>query len=100
MPLGSTYHKKSFIVNEVLCFVQNKINSEPKETIVNLGSSFYTAGEIKSAKQLLYESVPVANRRLKHHRGENKAKMDFEDNFYHFYSIQLTGTVGIIGSTS
>ena len=38
MPLGSNYHKKQFIVNEVLCYIQNKMDSKAKEVIVNLAS--------------------------------------------------------------
>ena len=73
MPLGFNMHKKQFVVNEVLCFVQNKTDSEFRESIVNLGSCFYKYEDIKYAKNLLYNTVPVEKRKLITHRGKHKS---------------------------
>ena len=89
MPLSSDYHKKQFIVNEVLCYIQNKMNSEAKEVIVNLASQFFTYEEIIAAKKLLYEVAPVTRRRLIIHRGDDKARQEVADMYYHFHSVQL-----------
>ena len=89
MPLGSDYHKKQFIVNEVLCYIQNKMDTEAKEVIVNLASQFFSYEEIVAAKKLLYEMAPVTRRRLIIHRGDDKTKQEVADIYYHFHSVEL-----------
>ena len=81
MPLSSDYHKKQFIVNEVLCYIQNKMDTKAKEVIVNLASQFFTYEEIIAAKKLLYEVVPVTCRRLIIHRGDDKARQEVADMY-------------------
>ena len=89
MPLGNSYHKKQFIVNEVLCYIQNKMDSEAKEAIVKLASQFFKYEDIITAKKLLYETVPVTGRRLIIHRGDDKARQEVTDIYYHFHAGDL-----------
>ena len=42
------------VVNELLCFMEYKLNLMAPDTIVQLCSSFYDETEIDSAKSLLY----------------------------------------------
>jgi hypothetical protein len=92
MPLGFNFHKKQLIVNEVLCFIQNKLDNEPRENIVNLAQHFYKHDEVLHAKKILYDAVPVEGRRFKTHRGETKMLMDLNDIFYHLHSAPLIDT--------
>ncbi len=92
MPLGYNFNKQQFIVNEVLCFVQNKMDNLPRESIVNMGKNFFDQHEILHAKKLLYELIPIGNRRLKVHRGDNKKMQDLNDIFFHLQCAPLMDT--------
>ena len=89
MPLGNSYHKKQFIGNEVLCYIQNKMDSEAKKAIVKLASQFFKYEDIITAKKLLYETVSVTRRRLIIHRGDDKARQEVTDIYYHFHAVDL-----------
>ena len=89
MPLGNNYHKKQFIVNEVLCYIQNKMDTLPIDKIVKLGSDFFSHTDITTAKKLLHQTAPVKGLRLRMHRGENKAKLDFKDMILHLLNVPL-----------
>ena len=41
MPLGRSYHKKSFYANEVLCYFQNKMDTIAFKILVKLGKDFF-----------------------------------------------------------
>lgn len=92
LPLGREFHKKLFIVNEVLCYIQNKMDTLPTDTIVKLCSDFFTYDDIRQAKSLLYQTVPVDGDRLKIYRGEKKAKQDVKDIIMHLHMVQLSET--------
>jgi hypothetical protein len=89
MPLGRQFRKKTFIVNEVLCYIQNKMDTLPTETIVKLGSGFFKYTDIKYAKEILFKTTPLEGQRLKVYRGENKAKQDMSDMIMHFHMVPL-----------
>ena len=46
MPLGHSFQNKQFIINEVLCYIQNKMDSLTTHTIVKLGSDFFDYNSI------------------------------------------------------
>ena len=41
IPLGQDYLKKTFIINELLCYLQNKMDSLPFNAIVKLATESY-----------------------------------------------------------
>ena len=88
---GLTYAKRSFIVNEILCYIQNKMDTLPTDTMVKLGSDVFEYSAIKAAKQLLYSSVKSSNR-LREHRGNNKAKDDLLDIIKLLHSVNPVET--------
>ena len=51
-------------VSKLLCFVHNKINLLPSETITHLCSKHYGSEEIEVAKRKLYEVCPIDTRVL------------------------------------
>lgn len=79
MPLGLNFHKNVFIVNEVLCYVQNKMDTLPTRSIAKLASDYFGCEDIKNAKQVLFELVHVDGLRKKTHRGEKKVYNDVID---------------------
>ena len=89
MPLGRDFHKKQFIVNEVLCYIQNKMDTLPTDTIVKLGCDFFQYEDIKRAKKILYQTVPIDGQRLRMHKGENKAKLDIKDMILYLHMVPL-----------
>ena len=66
------------IVNELLCFAQNRIESMDRDTLVQLCSDFYTFDVINSAKQLLYSTMKLAQTH-RTRRGPNKSKASMND---------------------
>lgn len=66
------------IVNELLCYVQNKSHIMTVVCIVRICSEFYSGDVIVSAKSLLYNSIKTKDR-LVIRRGVNKTKSDMQD---------------------
>ena len=66
------------IINELLCYVLNKIDILPQDTIVRLISENFNDDEVESAKSLLCshvaDSIKAGNR-----RGQNKKTMSIQD---------------------
>jgi len=52
-----THSSVSYIKNEVLCFVSNKINIMPYELICKLCTDFYSDSDLEAAKDLLFETA-------------------------------------------
>ena len=47
-----------FVVNDVLCYLQLKISSDPKEHLVKVINGFYKHEAITAARDLLYRDPP------------------------------------------
>ena len=90
LPLGASYLKKKFIVNELLCYLQNKIDSVPFATLAKLASDFYPVDRIKEAKKLLYSLVKVEGSRYRQCIGNNKKKEDICDMLRLMLSAELS----------
>ena len=64
-PTTNVFNKEygipKIVVNELLCFVQNKMNMLPSETIVQLCSKHYRTEDIEMAKKMLYEVCALRN---------------------------------------
>ena len=89
LPLGRTYHKKKFITNEVLCYLQNKMDSLPFELIVKIASDFYDDETISQAKIVLFQEVSHPSTRYRQCRGESKSYEDIRDMLKLLLSVQL-----------
>ena len=66
------------VVNELLCFVQNKMNMLPSETIVHLCSKHYRTDESETAKKKLCEVCPTDTRVL-NRKGPKKNVQNLDD---------------------
>ena len=68
----------NIIINELLCYMLNKIDSVPQDTLVRLISENFDEHEVEAAKGLLCEhvadSVKAGNR-----RGQNKKQLNIQD---------------------
>lgn len=67
----------NIVINELLCFVQNKICIMDEESLIRLGVSSFTTSEITIAKNLLFESLSTTTRNIA--RRKNKEQKDIED---------------------
>ena len=78
------------IVNELLCYIQNRINVLPFDHVVKLCTDFYSEEVITSSKQLLFSKCQGKTQlRLIKRSGENKAKADVTDTIQLLLSLQL-----------
>ena len=66
------------IINELLCYVLNKIDSVPQDTLVRLISENFSEEEVDAAKCLLSSHVPESVR-TGNRRGQNKKQMNMQD---------------------
>ena len=66
------------IINELLCYILNKIDSVPQDTLVHLIAENFNEEEVEAAKSLLCahveNSLKTGNR-----RGQNKKKLNIQD---------------------
>ena len=76
------------IINELLCFVQNRIQRLPFDSLVQLCSDLYSCEVISTAKHLLYNNV-VTKGRLVSRKGANKAKMNMSDIVKVFLEMEI-----------
>jgi hypothetical protein len=73
------------VINELLCFVSNRVDNTGQDVIVKICCDFYSKAEIEQAKNLLYdlcnERLTEINesRRLITRKGNNKAQADMKD---------------------
>ena len=64
IPIGVTFHKKQFVVNELLCYLQNKLSEVPFSVLVKITSDYYILEVIKTAKCMCFRLVKVPGHRL------------------------------------
>jgi hypothetical protein len=76
--LSVTLPPRGPIVNELLCFIQNKVKNIYKDTLAELCAEFYSFDVISTAKQLLFTTVK-ARQRFVTRKGDNKANMSMHD---------------------
>jgi len=77
------------VVNEVLYFVQNKVEQLPFDALVQPGADLYRVDVIVAAKQLLYNSVPTNSRQV-FRKGANKSKMSMSNTVKIFLEMAVT----------
>ena len=44
------------VINELLCYIQNKMDNMPTDELCKIVLEFYTGGQIESSKTILYEA--------------------------------------------
>lgn len=66
------------VINEILSFIQNKVDVMDEEGIVRLCSSAFTSEEIENAKCLLFESITTTKRNVRRKK-EGKSQRDLFD---------------------
>ena len=78
------------VVNELLCFAQNRINSMAMDHVVNLCAEFYSVDAINAAKNTLFHTVKDLKHRLPDKRGPNKGRDEMRDIAVVLYSTELS----------
>ncbi len=82
-------------INEVLCFICNKLELLPKEIVVKHCRDFYKADEITLAKDLLFRTVST-DRRKRSHIGHDKLQKDINDIITVFLEMKVPHTVQFV----
>ena len=67
------------IVNELLCFICNKMDVMPADLVIKLVSSFYDEKQIESAKRSLFELIPHPSLRFISRKGDKKNLNNVQD---------------------
>ncbi|PZC73159.1 hypothetical protein B5X24_HaOG209951 [Helicoverpa armigera] len=67
----------NIVINELLCFTQNKIDVMDEESLIRIIVSAFSGAEINEAKNLLFNSVSTTTRNIS--RRKNKEQKDIED---------------------
>lgn len=75
-------------VDELLCFIQNKINTDSMDNVVKLCSDFYSEEDTELSKSNLFDIVHPPDRYIKR-RGQNKTKDNLMDMCTIFYSLDI-----------
>ena len=89
-PQASSFHKHAFIVNELLCYIQNKMDTVPFDTLAKLTSDFYASDEFKQAKVLLFQLVSRPGHRFSQCIGPNKSLKDVREMLKLLLSCELS----------
>ena len=89
MPLGASYLKKQFVVNELLCFLQNRIDVVTFTALTKITTDFYPHNAIREAKKILFQMVPSRGLRYRECIGPNKATEDVKDILKLMLSAEL-----------
>ena len=92
IPLGVTFHKKQFVVNELLCYLQNKLSEVPFSVLVKITSDYYILEVIKTAKCMCFRLVKVPGHRLRSCVSPIKAIDDVRDMIELLLSAELSDT--------
>ena len=80
------------IINEVLCFAQNKTNTLPVDNVVKLCTDFYSSEVISAAKRVLFDNAKGKKPRYVVRQGENKSRGDMRDIVTLLLSLELAHT--------
>ena len=91
--------EKDILIDELLCFVSNKIDILPPTTIKQLCVSTFTEDDIEKSKNLLYDICETTDRKIKR-KGPEKSNsnlddiikflMEHEDELPKFAALDLT----------
>ena len=78
------------IINETLCYIQNKMDNMPTDELCKIVLEFYTGGRIESAKTMLYESCEgIEGERMKKRKQPNKHLNNVRDIIDRFNEVGL-----------
>ena len=89
-PLASSFHKHAFYVNELLCYIQNKMDTVPFDALAKLTHDLYASDEIKQAKVLLFQLVSRPGHRFSQCIGPNKSLEDVQNMLKLLLSSKLS----------
>jgi len=70
----------NLMINELLCFIIDKMNVLPPNTIIQLFLSKYNELEVETSKKVLFDNLPSEiSVRLQKRQGDKKALRNLED---------------------
>jgi len=82
------------VINELLCFVYNKLDILPMDTITRLCDTHYNSVDIEIAKRKLNEVCPTdSSRRIPNRKGPKKNIQNMDDIVKRMFELDASGTV-------
>ena len=98
---GAPHSKeRTHVVNELLCFVQNRMDVMARDTLVSICTQFYTEAAICEAKRVLFANVDTKSRKQVNRHGDLKSKHNVEDIMKVLYEAEVADTPLSLHSTS
>ena len=87
----------SIIVNELLCFIQNKIDVMARDLLIQLCVEFYSTQVIAQSKRLLFDSV-TTKFRYSRKKGDSKDRENVSDITRVFLELDTSSTVTFVAA--
>lgn len=69
----------NIVISEVLAFIQHKGEVMTEESMIQICSTAFSAEEITTAKNLLFDSVPTTTRNISRRRKDGKSQKELDD---------------------
>ena len=76
---NTTTETHPFHINEMLCFIQNKMERMPIDNVQTVCANFYSADEISASKQLLYQTTTIIRGSIHEYVKRTGDNRNFED---------------------
>ena len=85
----------SQLINELLCFLINKLECMPADLLVKLICDFYDDKEIDAARECLFSLHPVSesSQRKVRWKGANKKSMTVQDMLHMLLNTEVDDTL-------
>ena len=87
----------TIVVNELLCFIQNKIQSMAQDILIKLCAEFYTSEIISESKKILFDYVET-NQKHRKKRGSGKDIINLKDICRIFLEMECNPTVHFVAA--
>ncbi len=87
--------QRKVIINELLCYMQNRSQIETQEALVQTCRDFYGPEVVTTAKRILYENVNT-NSRLLVRRGPSKTTSELTDIHHVFLEMEPSDTTTFV----
>ena len=89
----------NMIVSKLLCYIQNKIDTNDHEYLIKIVCEFYSEREINDAKERLFKTCKMTAIRFKSYN-KNAARMDCHDIINKLNEVALDCTIFVAKSVA
>ena len=87
----------NIVVNELLCYMQNKIQSETRDDIVQVCEDHYSSEAIVMAKNLFFDTAPTKEAKTTR-KGANKNKNNLRDIYQEMLTMDPSNPITFVAA--